>query len=247
MSKTDIIQRLQNLTEELKDEQEEEFFDFIENSIKNLENEKKYFKTLCNETKEKIDNLQFSKDFLKNKIGYFNRTDTGEIKKLCDKINIDHKDLKNKELFELLLKPETIKIIKDRLFKMIKKHINKIAKDYSNDEYYGKPFDTCRETIIKLLCYDFKCFYIFDMSHITSFLIDGEKPLDNDFFHEYCESNPKSWYEIPEFNKNNEAILEDDDIDISFLLPVPGIHMLSTVSSNSKKEQKIYSYIPQEK
>ena len=139
--------------------------------------DKTNFQNIMKYTKEKLDNLQFSENFEKKKREYFNKN-IEEIKDLCDSLDIDCTELNNDEIFELLLKPETIKIIKDRLFKNIKKHINKIAYDYFKcySLYNEYSFENCRDVLIKLLYDEFKNYYIFEdcMYNINSFLSIGE-------------------------------------------------------------------------
>jgi hypothetical protein len=157
MSKTDIIQRLQNLIEELNKEQNEDIFNSFDISLKNLEEEKTNFQKLMKDTKEKIDNLKFSKDFEKNKRKYFN-DNIENVKELCSVVNIDYENLNDDELYELVLKPENVLLFKQKLFENIKLYINSNAENYA--ENYGDyseeySFNRCRDVLIEFLYYMF--------------------------------------------------------------------------------------------
>jgi hypothetical protein len=63
MAKLDVIQRVQKLLDDLNVEEDEGMFNFINNTLKDLESEKSYYKNFIEGTKEEIDELQFSKNF----------------------------------------------------------------------------------------------------------------------------------------------------------------------------------------
>ena len=218
MSKLDVIQRVQKLLDDLNKETDESIFNFIDTSLKDLESENSYYSYFCKDTKKEIDELQFSKNFKKNKMKYFNEN-IEEIKVLCDFLDIDYTELKNKELYELLLKPETVTIIKDRLFENIKNHINKGAKYYSDNmdgfnEQYS--FDHCRYVLINYLYKEFKEYYIFNIRKLYYFLIDGDVDIDIEFFHDLCRKKYEYYHEeksIDDSDTDEEDIKEELDID----------------------------------
>jgi hypothetical protein len=207
MSKKDIIQRLQNLIQELK-EDDTEVFNFVDVSLKKLESEKSYFYKFLIFTKEEIDNLKFSKDFKKNKRKYFN-DNIENIKELCSVVNIDYENLNDDELYELVLKPENVLLFKQKLFENIKLHINSNAENYS--ENYGDyseeySFNRCRDVLIEYLYYMFKHYYIFESCDIRFFLEDGSINVEGDFFDELYKGRYSG-----EPESDDEYIKESDE------------------------------------
>ena len=194
MSKEDIIKRFQKLLDDLNNTEEENkiIFHFIDVSLKNLEREKSYLKSSyakyynCYTTyseeyddleniRKQIDDLKFSENFERNKINYFNEN-TEDIKIICDCLDIDYEDLTDDELYEMLLKPETVLIVKNKLFENIKLYIDNLTiylckrlNDYDN---YSRTydFDHCRDSLIEFLYEGFRRFYIFKWSKTEKFL-----------------------------------------------------------------------------
>lgn len=205
MSKEDIIQRLQDLLEDLNKEEDNEVFNFIDVSLKKLESEKYHFRKFLFFIKQHIDNLRFSKDFKENKRKYFNKN-IENVKELCTVVNIDYENLNDDELFELVLKPENVLLFKQKIFENIKLHINYNAENYS--EKYGEyseeySFIRCRDVLIEYLYNEFKHYYIFGDTDMYYFLIEGSISVDVDFFDELYkgiyseESDEESDEEIP--------------------------------------------------
>ncbi len=73
MSKTDTIQRVQALLEEVNEETDEDILYLFDISSKIFKEQKSNFQNIMKYTKEKLDNLQFSENFEKKKREYFNK------------------------------------------------------------------------------------------------------------------------------------------------------------------------------
>jgi len=190
MSKTDILEKIYDIKESLQkllikelDFEEKDYLE-LSKTIDNLyikKYHKKNFDEILEDTKKKIDNLQFSKYFEEDKKDDFNYH-LDIVKELCDTVNIDYKDSNDDELFDLLVKPETVTMFKHRLFENIKLRINEEAQEKcKTDEDYlnGYCFERCREALINYLCDNFEDHYIFSYN-ICDFLMNRGMEFERD-------------------------------------------------------------------
>jgi hypothetical protein len=182
MSDKETIQKLQELLEDsnIKVEEYLEIYKYLKKIYKE-DHDDKEFRKLLKDLKKELDELEFSKKFENNKRSYFDK-DIKSVKKLCDTVNIDYKDLNDDELYELLLKPETVLMFKHRLFENIKLHIkegNKKFYEYLSscdeylNEYSGTPIfdsDYTIDYLIKFYMEGFRRFYIFKFSEMPCYV-----------------------------------------------------------------------------